>query len=155
MAVELDRIDRRILAFLQEEGKITNVELAGRVHLSPAACLRRVAALEQAGYIRGYAARLDADKLGLQLLAFVSVKLVKGGKRPAEQFHQAVATWPEATGCYAVAGDMDYLLRVQVADLPHFNRFMNERLLRQTGVIDVRSSIVIEPIKETAALPLD
>ena len=148
----LDRIDRQILAILQEQGNIANVELAARVHLSPAPCLRRVAALEAAGYIRRYAAVLDPARLGLQLLAFVSVKLVKGGKRPAEQFHAAVETWAEVTGCWAVTGDMDYLLRVQVGDLPDYSRFMNDRLLRHPGVIDVRSSIAIEAVKETTAL---
>ncbi len=155
MPAAIDKIDRKILTILQEEGHISNVDLAARVNLSPAPCLRRVAALEKAGYIRRYVAVLDAQKLGLQLLAFVSVKLVKGGKRPAEQFHNAVATWPEVTGCHAVTGDMDYLLRVQVPDLQRYSSFMNDKLLRQTGVIDVRSSIVIEELKETTALMLD
>ena len=155
MAGELDRIDRNILAILQEQGNISNVDLAAQVSLSPAPCLRRVAALEKDGYIKRYVAVLDTAKLGLQLLAFVSVKLVKGGKRPSEQFHNAVATWPEVTGCYAVTGDMDYLLRVQVIDLPHYSSFMNDRLLRQSGVIDVRSSIVIEQVKETTSLSLE
>ena len=117
---ELDKIDLKILSVLQEEGDISNVDLAARVSLSPAPCLRRVASLQKNGYIRRYAAVLDSAKLGLNLLAFVSVKLVKGGKRPSEQFHDAVAIWPEVTACYAVTGDMDYLLRVQVADLPRY-----------------------------------
>lgn len=151
----LDRIDRKLLELLQHDGSLTNVELAERVNLSPAPCLRRVAALEQAGVIRGYTALLDPRKLGYHLLAFVSVKLVKGGNRPSEQFHQVVRLWPEVTACYSVTGEMDYLLRVHVADLERYNSFMNEKLLRQTGVIDVHSSIVLEPIKETTALSLE
>ncbi len=153
--LKLDRTDRKILDILQREGEISNVQLAARVNLSPAPCLRRVAALKAVGVIRGYVAVLDPLKLGFQLMVFVNVKLVKGGQRPSQEFHSAVANWPEVTGCYAVTGDMDYLLWVQVADLSSFNAFMNDKLLRQEGVIDVRSSIAIEAIKESSALALD
>ncbi|MFA6313878.1 MAG: Lrp/AsnC family transcriptional regulator [Sterolibacterium sp.] len=153
--LELDRTDRRILDVLQHQGDISNVELAERVNLSPAPCLRRVAALKEAGVIQRTVAMLDPLKLGFQLLVFVSVKLVKGGNRPAEEFFHAVAEWTEVTSCHAVTGDMDYFLKVQVADLQSYNRFMSDKLLRQAGVIDVRSSIAIEQLKETTALPLD
>ena len=153
--LKLDRTDRRILDVLQHEGDISNVQLAERVNLSPAPCLRRVAALKKAGVIQRTVAILDPLKLGFQLLVFVSVKLVKGGNRPAEEFFNAVSAWTEVLACYAVTGDMDYLLKVQVADLQSYNRFMSDKLLRQTGVIDVRSSIAIEQLKESSALPLD
>lgn len=155
MDFKLDHIDRKILDILQRDGAISNVQLAAKVNLSPAPCLRRVAALEAAGVIRHYAAVLDAEKVGFHLQVFVVVKLVKGGKSPSDEFHRAVAEWPEVTACYALTGDIDYLLRVQVPDLAGFNLFLNEKLLRQSGVIDTRSSIVIESIKETSALPLE
>jgi len=154
-ALKLDRTDRRILDVLQREGDISNVQLAERVNLSPAPCLRRVAALKEAGVIQRTVAMLDPLKLGFQLLVFVSVKLVKGGNRPAEEFFHAVSEWTEVLACHAVTGDMDYLLTVQVTDLQSYNRFMSDKLLRQSGVIDIRSSIAIEQLKETSALPLD
>ncbi|TRZ54703.1 MAG: Lrp/AsnC family transcriptional regulator [Rhodocyclaceae bacterium] len=154
-ALKLDRTDRRILDVLQREGDISNVQLAERVNLSPAPCLRRVAALKEAGVIQRTVAMLDPLKLGFQLLVFVSVKLVKGGNRPAEEFFHAVSEWTEVLACHAVTGDMDYLLKVQVTDLQSYNRFMSDKLLRQSGVIDIRSSIAIEQLKETSALPLD
>lgn len=151
---QLDRTDRQILQILQAQGNISNVELAARVNLSPAPCFRRVAALEEKGIIQRYVALLSPEALGLDLLAFVSVKLVKGGKMPSEQFFDAVKGWSEVVGCYSVTGDMDYLLRVQVENLRGYNEFMNDKLLRLTGVLDVRSSIVMESLKETTMLPI-
>ncbi len=153
-SVTLDRTDLRILDALQREGRLTNQELAERVSLSPSPCLRRVRRLEEAGVIRGYAAMLDADRLGLGLLAYVTLKLEQRGKMAMEQFRARVQTWPEVAACYAMTGDMDYLLRVRVRDLAHFSRFMMDQLLAQTGVVDVKSSFALETIKETGALPL-
>jgi len=149
-----DRIDRKILDLLQQDGRLTNVELAERVALSPSPCLRRVRALELGGVIRQYVALLDPAKVGLALLAYVSVKLEKRGKMPIDAFSQAVRSWPEVVACYAMTGDMDYLLRVQVEDLEHFSRFVMDQLLKQPGVLDVRSNFVLERIKDTTALPL-
>jgi Lrp/AsnC family leucine-responsive transcriptional regulator len=150
----MDKIDRRILEVLQEDGKISNVNLAEKVNLTTAPCLRRVSALEEAGVIRRYVALLDPEKVGLGFFAFISVKLVKGGKMPSDRFAAAVAAWSEVVACYALTGDMDYLLRVHVPDLPRYNGFMNDKLLRFEGVIDVRSSIVLNQVKDTTALPL-
>jgi len=150
----LDRIDRRILEQLQEDGRLSNQELAERVALSPSPCLRRVRGLERAGIIRGYAALLDPLQVGLGLLAFVSVKLEKRGKMPVDQFTRAVQAWPEVIACFSMTGDMDYLMRVQVEDLEHYSRFIMDKLLKQPGVIDIRTNFVLEPIKETTALPL-
>jgi Lrp/AsnC family transcriptional regulator, leucine-responsive regulatory protein len=149
-----DRIDRKILDLLQQDGRLANVELAERVALSPSPCLRRVRALEQRGVIRQYVALLDPAQVGLALLAYVSVKLEKRGKMPIDAFSQAVRSWPEVVACYAMTGDMDYLLRVQVENLDHFSRFVMDQLLKQPGVLDVRSNFVLERIKETTALPL-
>ncbi|MGE5825120.1 MAG: Lrp/AsnC family transcriptional regulator, partial [Bacteroidota bacterium] len=111
--LRLDRIDRRILEQLQDDGRLSNQELAERVALSPSPCLRRVRGLERAGVIRGYAALLDALQVGLGLLAFVTVKLEKRGKMPVDQFTRAVQAWPEVIACFSMTGDMDYLMRVQ------------------------------------------
>jgi len=152
--IALDKTDRKLLALLQEDGRITNQELAERVALSPSACLRRVRALEEAGVIRGYAALLDPAKIGLGLLAFVTVKLEKRGRMPTDAFAKACRDWPEVAACHATTGDMDYLLRVHVEDLAHFSRFVMDSLLRHPGVIDVKSSFVLEQVKETTALPV-
>jgi Lrp/AsnC family leucine-responsive transcriptional regulator len=104
--------------------------------------------------VRQYVALLDPAKVGLTLLAYVNVKLEKRGKMPIDDFSEAVQAWPEVVACYSMTGDMDYLLRVQVEDLDHYTRFMMDRLLKQAGVIDVRSNFVLERIKDTTALPL-
>ena len=150
----LDRTDRLILDALQRDGRIANNELAAAVQLSPLPCLRRVRSLEEAGVIRGYAALLDPLKVGLGLLAYVNVKLAAKGQAPAAQFSRAVRSWDEVIECYSLTGDMDYLLRVQVTDLAHFSRFMMGRLLEHPGVIDVKSSIALEIVKHTVALPV-
>jgi Lrp/AsnC family leucine-responsive transcriptional regulator len=152
--IRLNRTDRRLLDLLQKDGSLTNLELASRVNLSPSACLRRVRALEKAGVIQRYVALLDARRLGLGLVAFVNVKLEKRGRMPTDAFARAVKDWPEVLACYALTGDMDYLLRVQVADLDHFSRFVMDSLLKHPGVLDVKSSFVLVEVKETTALPL-
>jgi Lrp/AsnC family transcriptional regulator, leucine-responsive regulatory protein len=151
----LDRIDRRILEQLQADGRLSNQELAERVSLSPSPCLRRVRALERAGVIRRYAALVEPQQVGLGLLAYVTVKLEKRGKMPVDQFARAVEGWPEVIACYSMTGDMDYLMRVQVEDLEHYSRFIMDKLLKQPGVIDIRTNFVLERIKETTALPLE
>jgi Lrp/AsnC family leucine-responsive transcriptional regulator len=154
MTTELDKTDRKILDALQREGRLTNLELAERVALSPSPCLRRVRALEEAGVIRQYVALLEPQKLGLGLLAYVTVKLEKKGKMPVEQFTQRIAEWDEVVACYAMTGDMDYLLRVHVEDLEHYSRFVMGKLIKQPGVIDIKSNFVLERVKDTTALPL-
>lgn len=152
--IHLDRTDRRILDLLQKEGRLTNVELAEKVALSPSPCLRRVRALEEAGVIRDYVALLDPMKVGLGLLAYVSVTLEKRGRMASESFGRTVLTWPEVISCYSMTGEMDYLLRVHVEDLEHFTRFMMDRLLKLPSVVDVKSNFVLERVKDTTALPL-
>src|SRR6202451_2022764 len=133
--IELDAIDRRILAILQKDGRLSNQEIAERINLSPSPCLRRIRRLEESGVIRGYVALLDAQRLRLDLLAYVSVRVEKRGGSAlsprgdvthADLFRAAVQTWPEVVGCHAMAGEMDYLLRVQVEDMAHFSGFVLE-----------------------------
>lgn len=150
----LDRIDRRIVDALQRDGRLANNELAAQVNLSPSPCLRRVRSLEEAGVIKRYVALVDPAKVGLNMLAYVSVKLEKKGQMPAEDFASAVETWSEVTECYSMTGDMDYLLRVQVEDLDHFSRFIMGKLLKQSGVADVKSSFALQRVKETTVLPV-
>ena len=170
---DLDAIDRRILAILQEHGRLSNQEVAERVNLSPSPCLRRIRRLEELGVIRNYVALLDADALGLGLLAYVNVRLEKRaltsesrGERAAGAvgtdrhqshaalFSAAIAQWPEVVACHAMTGDMDYLLRVHVEDMAHFSRFVQDQLLHHPSVIDVKTSFSLKCIKETTALPL-
>ncbi|TAK42683.1 MAG: Lrp/AsnC family transcriptional regulator [Betaproteobacteria bacterium] len=149
-----DRTDRQILEILQNDARLTNQQLAERVALSPSPCLRRVRALEEAGVIRQYVALLDPPKVGLGMLAYVTVKLEKKGKMPVDQFIRAVQGWREVIACYSMTGDMDYLMRVQVEDLDHYSRFIMEKLLKQPGVIDIKSNFVLDRVKDTTALPL-
>ena len=161
-SIELDAIDRRILAILQENGRLSNQEIAERVNLSPSPCLRRIRRLEESGVIRAYVALLDAQKLGLDLLAYVNVRLEKRGPTAAgregvthaELFRAAVQTWPEVVACHAMTGEMDFLLRVQVEDMAHFSRFVQSHLLHHPSVIDVKSSFSLDTFKETTALPI-
>lgn len=151
---ELDRTDLRILAVLQGEGRITNAELAERVNLSPSACLRRLQRLESEGVLTGYTAQVDPQAVGLGLQAFVRVQLAKHEAEAVERFAAQVNAWDEVVACYALTGDMDYLLQIYVSDLQDFSRFLLDRLLNATGVADVNSSFVLRTVKRSPALPL-
>jgi Lrp/AsnC family leucine-responsive transcriptional regulator len=153
--LDLDAIDHKILEILQKEGRLSNQDLAERVALSPAPCLRRVRALEKAGVIRQYAALLDPRKVGLGMTSIITVKLEKKGNMPAEEFAKAVRSWPEVVACYSMTGETDYQLWTFVEDLDHYTRFLTERLLKLHSVVDVKSNIVLEAIKNTTALPLN
>jgi Lrp/AsnC family leucine-responsive transcriptional regulator len=150
----LDRIDLRLLAVLQSEGRITNAELAERVKLSPSACLRRLQRIEADKIITGYAAQIDPQAVGLGLQAFVRVQLRSHESEAIERFVERVAGWDEVVACHALTGDMDYLLHVYVADLQDFSRFLLDHLLNAVGVADVNSSFVLRTVKRSPALPL-
>jgi Lrp/AsnC family transcriptional regulator, leucine-responsive regulatory protein len=150
----LDRTDLRMLAVLQSEGRITNAELAERVSLSPSACLRRLQRLESDKIITGYAAQVDPQAVGLGLQAFVRVQLTKHESSAIEGFVERVNGWDEVVACYALTGDMDYLLHVHVADLQDFSRFLLDHLLNAAGVADVNSSFVLRTVKRSLSLPL-
>ncbi|MBT0960989.1 Lrp/AsnC family transcriptional regulator [Denitromonas iodatirespirans] len=151
----LDRIDLGILETLQRNGRMTNADLAHQVSLSPSPCLRRVRQLEAQGVIRGYAALVDPWRVGLGLQAYVTVTLDKRGDTQIRAFHAAVGAWPEVLSCFALTGEMDYLLHVVVEDLEHFSRFLMDRLLKLDGVANVKSSFVLQTVKHTTALPLE
>jgi Lrp/AsnC family transcriptional regulator, leucine-responsive regulatory protein len=150
----LDRTDVALLAELQRGARLTNAELAERVHLSPSACLRRVQRLEREGVIAGYRALVDPERIGLGLQAFVRVQLTRHDSAAIDAFTAFVNAWDEVVACHALTGDMDYLLQVAVRDLDHFSRFLLDRLLNQAGVADVNSSFVLRTVKADRGLPL-
>ncbi len=153
-SIELDRTDLLLLAELQRGARLTNAELAERVHLSPSACLRRVQRLEREGVIAGYRAEVDPERLGLGLQAFVRVQLRHHEAAAVAAFGEFVNAWDEVVTCHALTGDMDYLLHVVVQDLEHFSRFLLDRLLTQAGVADVNSSFVLRTVKAFKGMPL-
>ena len=152
--IVLDKIDLKILQVLQENGRLTNVELSERVALSPSPCLRRLKQLEDAGVIQRYAALLSPAAIELGLQAFIRVTLNKaGGGR--ENFDEAVQGWQEILSCFALTGETDYMLHAFFVDMEHFSHFVLEVLLNQEGVQDARSSFVLREVKKTTALPLN
>lgn len=151
---DLDAIDRRILAKLQEEARISNVDLAREAGLSPSPCLRRVRGLEERGVIRGYVTVLDQTAVGLPVSVFVSVSLERQIERALEEFETAVSSWPEVLECYLMTGDADYLLRVVVPDLSAYERFLMDRLTRVPGVSSIKSSFALKQVSSRSALPL-
>ncbi len=150
----LDKIDLAILNALQENGRVSNVDLAGRIGLSPSACLRRVQALEAEGYITGYAAKLDAKKLGLGITAFVQVQVAQDSESATADFRDHILSMSEVVDCYAVTGGFDYLLRVVTSDMETYESFTMKRLLKTPGVKDVRTSFVLEAMKPNCGLTI-
>jgi|SRR5579883_1349074 len=152
---DLDAIDRRIIAALQADGRLSNVDLADRIGLSPSPCLRRVKRLERDGHIEAYRAMLGRNRIGLGLTVFVGVKIESHANDRAEAFQEAVIAMPEIIACHLVAGDVDYLLEVVVPDLDHYQRYLVDKLLNLSIIREVRSNIAIQTLKAGAPLPLD
>jgi Lrp/AsnC family leucine-responsive transcriptional regulator len=153
--VQLDDIDRRIVTELQFDGRLSNIELADRVGLSPSPCLRRVKNLEQAGYIDGYRAALRRERIGLGFTAFVGVKIDGHANKRAVAFEKAVVEMPEVVACHLVSGESDYFLEVVVPELADYQRFLVGKLLNLPIVREVRSNIAIQTLKAGAPLPLE
>jgi Lrp/AsnC family leucine-responsive transcriptional regulator len=150
----LDAIDCRIVAALQEDGRLTNIDLADKVGLSPSPCLRRVKRLERDGYIEAYPAVLRRERVGLGFSVFVGVKIDGHANDKALAFEKAVTAMPEIVACHLVSGDADYFLEIVVPDLDHYRRFLVEKLLELPIVREVRSNIAIQTLKAGAPLPL-
>jgi len=150
----MNRTDRKILALLQTDASISHAELGARVNLSPSQCSRRIARLQEIGIIRGTVALLDEAGLGLQLEAYVTVTLSSYARTVVAEFHSRIVELPEVIECCSLTGDSDYLLRVLTKDRAAFSKFLNEDLLGHGDVGRVRSSIVLDRIKRTTALPL-
>src|SRR6266404_7719636 len=152
--MQLDAIDWRILGLLQGDARLSNVELAKAVGLSPSPCLNRVRALEQAGYISRYVTLLDALQVGLKVSVFIQVTLEKQIEPALETFERAIRDRPEVMECYLMTGDADYLLRVVVPDLQALEHFILHFLSRVPGVGNIKSSFALKQVKYQTALPL-
>jgi Lrp/AsnC family leucine-responsive transcriptional regulator len=150
----LDALDSKILAALQEDGRLSNVELADRVGLSPSPCLRRVKRLEEEGYIAGYKAKVDRRRLGLGMTIFVGVKVDGHRDANAIAFQERVRMLPEVVACHMVSGEADFLLEVVVADLAAYDAFLSRTLLSMPMVRDIRSNFAIRTVKSDGALPV-
>jgi Lrp/AsnC family leucine-responsive transcriptional regulator len=151
---ELDQLDRKILAELQRDGRLTVQDLAARVGLTTSPCLRRVRLLEKAGIIKGYAAIIDQVAVGLPISVFTSVKLERQREEELDLFSHAVSRWPEVVECYLMTGPRDYLLRIVVADLSAYEAFLKAKLTRLDGVQSIESSFALGQVKHTSVLPL-
>ena len=150
----LDSIDLKILRELQEDARISNVELADRVGLSPAPCLRRVRALEEAGVVRRYVALLDPESVELGVTVFVQISLDLQVEGRLEIFEKTILRRAEVVDCYLMTGDSDYLLRIVVRDVAAYEQFLKESLTRIEGVASIKSSFALRPVKNSTALPL-
>jgi Lrp/AsnC family leucine-responsive transcriptional regulator len=152
----IDRIDKRILEELQKNGRLSNLELADKVGLSASPCLRRVKQLEETGLIDGYAALLNASRLGLKLMALVQISMDRHTPDRFEHFEAAVKTYPQILECILITGQSaDYQLKVLVRDMEEYQDFLLNHLTRITGVTDVHSSFVLRQVVNTTALPLE
>jgi Lrp/AsnC family leucine-responsive transcriptional regulator len=153
--MKLDRYDRRILEILQEEGRISNQDLADRIGLSPSPCLRRVRALEESGLILGYRAMLDGSRIGLTLLALVHISMDRHTPERFARFDAAVNELPEVLECLLITGqEADYQLKVIVRDMDAYQSLLLNRITRIEGVTGVHSSFVLRRVVERTALPL-
>lgn len=150
----LDDHDLRLMAALQDDGRLTNQQIGERIGLSPSQCSRRRSALEAAGLIRGYRAELAAEALGLRVLAFIQVTLTAHSGDNSRRFRDFLARVEEIQEAYAMTGDTDYLLKAIVPDLKGLSRLINDTLLAHDSVARVRSSIVLERLKSSGKIPL-
>ncbi|MEQ5776690.1 MULTISPECIES: Lrp/AsnC family transcriptional regulator [unclassified Thalassospira] len=153
--VKLDRIDRRILRDLQEDGRMTNVELARRAGISAPPCLRRVRALEEAGFIQGYHADVDAQALGYNVTVFALVGLSSQAEHDLRAFEKRATDWPEVRECHMVAGDMDFLLKIVSHSWDEYQKFLTTELTVAENVNHVKSALSIRTAKSQPGVPID
>ena len=154
-ATKLDPIDRMILAELQADGRMTNVELAKRVGISAPPCLRRVRTLEEAGYIRGYHADVDARELGFEVQVFALVGLLSQAEADLSAFEAKCLSWPLVRECHMLNGEVDFILKCVAPDLSSFQSFLTEQLLKAPNVASVKTSLVIRGAKDQPGVPFD
>jgi Lrp/AsnC family transcriptional regulator, leucine-responsive regulatory protein len=152
--MQLDKLDLKILAELQKDGSLTNVELARRVRLSPSPCLMRVKALEQNGVIDRYVALASPKALGLGLNVFISISLKEQSKDKLAEFERRIAEHDEVMECYLMSGDSDYLIRVALADIGALEKFILNQLTPIPGIEKIRSSFALKQVRYKTALPL-
>ncbi len=151
----LDSIDRRLLAELQDEGRVTNVDLARRVGLTAPPCLRRVRALEEAGVIKGYHADLDASSLGFTITVFAMVSLKSQAEEDLRAFEQHIKGLPEVRECHMLNGEIDFILKIVSKDLQSFQEFLTSKLTPAPNVASVKTSLTIRTAKNAPGVPLD
>ena len=151
----LDAIDRRILEHLQDNARISNVDLAARVGISASPCWRRVRELEESGVISNYVTLIDAASVGLTVSVFVNVSLERQVERQLDVFQNAIRDRPEVMECYLMTGEADFLLRVVVPDLMAYERFLMDHLTRVPGIASIKSSFALKQVKYRTALPLN
>ena len=152
---KLDAIDRKILTELQADGRMTNVELASRVGISAPPCLRRVRALEEQGFIRGYHAAVDARELGFEVQVFAMVGLQSQAEADLSAFEKRCKEWPLVRECHMLNGEVDFILKCVAPDLSSFQRFLTEELTAAPNVISVKTSLVIRGAKDEPGVPFD
>ena len=151
---ELDAIDRKILAILQSDSRVTMQDLADRVGLSVSPCPRRVKLLEERGVISRYIAMVDQKSVGLPVSVFISIKLERQKEEDLNRFARAISKWDEVLECYLMTGNRDYLLRVVTADLPSYEAFLKTKLTRLDGIASIESSFALSQVKYSIALPV-
>ena len=152
--VKLDEIDLRILRDLQENGKITNVELARRIGISAPPCLRRVRALEEAGFITGYHAEVEPAKLGYNVTVFAQVGLDSQSESELSAFEELVRSWPEVRDCHMLAGEADFILRIVAQDWETYQKFVTEKLTPAPNVANVKSALTLRASKHEPGVPV-
>lgn len=152
---KLDPIDRKILAELQADGRMTNVELASRVGISAPPCLRRVRTLEESGYIKGYHADVDARELGFEVQVFAMVRLQSQAEADLSRFEDRCREWPLVRECHMLNGEIDFILKCVAPDLSSFQGFLTGQLLKADNVANVKTSLVICCAKDAPGLPFD
>ena len=153
--IKLDKIDRKILKNLQEDGRITNVDLAKLVGISAPPCLRRVRALEEAGYIQGYYAKVDPHVLGYGVMVFAQVKLVSQAESDLKKFEEQLKVWPRVREAHMLAGETDFLLRIVAHDWDDYQNFLTHELTAASNVTSVKSSLAIRASKEAPGVPVE
>lgn len=153
--VKLDKIDLRILHDLQEDGRITNVELARRAGISAPPCLRRVRALEEAGFVQGYHADLNARALGYNVTVFAHVGLKSQAEVDLDAFETLVRSWPEVRECHMLAGETDFLLKVVAPDWEEYQTFLTSKLTAAANVSHVKSALSVRTSKQLAGVPIE
>ncbi len=151
---KLDAIDRHILRLLQADGRMTNIELARRVGISPPPCLRRVRALEAAGLVRGYHAELAAEALGFAVTVFAQIGLQSQAESDLQAFENLVRGWPEVREAHMLAGETDFLLKIVAPDWDSYQRFLSARLTAAPNVAHVKSALVLRLSKSAPGVPL-
>jgi len=152
---KLDRIDRQILALLQADGRMTNIALAQRVGISPPPCLRRVRALERAGYIRGYHADLAPEALGFPVTVFAQIGLQSQAEADLKAFEALISSWPEVREAHMLAGETDFLLKIVAPDWDSYQRFLSSRLTAAPNVAHVKSALMLRVSKYLPGVPLE